>query len=355
MEKIVWESERKIINKNFDYMIKNYYKEFEFKYNWDKNVLVSDYLKRLYINSFMEDVSIRNDLPILIHDIETFIATGVNQKIFYKGNILFVYRILKAKMNTIKFEDISELSKSTSNSVILNSNLNKYLKTDKESALKPDELRRLYLYKEISYKLLSAEDDPFVDRYVSSIDRVLYNKGLSDVPKIDESLVRDGISMMYEGIAQNFAEDILYKSLKLNRPKFVVQMTDGNLLVSNYEENGVFQKPVICLGRTLAGISNKRDFETVLNMGRVALETSLVELIASEYNMGSKERYYDLAKLFMNFGMIKRSTLNKNSLLKLDIRKAFSLIDVITKRNISNNMLLVDDIKPINIEEHLNA
>ena len=39
-------------------------------------------------------------------------------------------------MNTIKFEDMNELSKCTSNSVILNSNLNKYLKTDKESALK---------------------------------------------------------------------------------------------------------------------------------------------------------------------------------------------------------------------------
>jgi hypothetical protein len=353
MEKIVWESEKKIIDKNFDYMIKNYYEKFEFKYNWNKNILVSDYLKRLFINSFMEDEKVRNDLPILIHDFETFIATAVNNDIINHDNILFVYRTLKNKLNSISFEDMNLLSKSKTNGIVLNKNLNMYLRSEKESSLAPDELRRLYLYKEISNKLINIDNDMFANKYISTIDKILYNKGISFDNKIDESLVKDGIIMMYEGISQNFAETILYKSLKMDRPKYKVTFNDRYPVVTNLEEKGVYQKPIISFGKTLAGINNKSDLETMLNMARVTLESSLTELIASEYNMGSKEKYYDLAKIYLNFGMIKRNNENPDQLLKLDITRVFALIDTITRRNINNNLLLMDEIKPINVDEYL--
>jgi len=355
MENIVWDSERRIIDKNFKYMIDNYYGRFEFKYNWDKNVLISDYLKRLFIDSFIEDKKIRYDLPVIIHDYETFLTTAINNKIFNNDNIFYIYRILKSSVKTIKYDDMEELSKSSNDSITLNSNLNKYLKTDKESILTPQELRRLYLFKEISNKIINIKNDDFVDKYINSLNTILRDRSVTDM-KLDKSLINDGINMMYRSLAQNFAEHILYKSLKKDRPKYKVIICDSYPIATNFEENGLYQKPVINLGKTLAGISRTSDNETMLNMARVSFETSLTELIASEYNMGVKEKYYDLGKVYACFGTLLRNNMKKtNEIFKLDIKKVFDLIDTITKRNLSTNQILIEDIRPINIDEYLNA
>ena len=357
MERRVCDNSKQIIDKNFDYMIKNYYSKFEFKYNWDRNVLVSDYLKRLFLNSFMEDYSIRNDLPILIHDLETYLAVGINNKFINQDNILSIYRILKASLNTISYtNEENTLSAHTSNRIILNKNINKYLRSEKESSLSPDELRRLYFYTELSNKIININNDEFVDKYLNTYEKILNEKGIEFDSKIDESLVRDGIEMVYESIAQNFGETILYLSLNKDRPKYKVTFEEGYPIVTNYEQNGIYQKPTIELGKTLSGINSKSDLETLLNMARVSLETSLTEYIASQYNMLSKDKYYDLVKLYLNFGIIKRNKYkNESSILKLDIKRVFTLIDVIAKRNLNNNLVLIDEIKPINVDKYLNA
>ncbi len=355
MENIVWDSERRIIDKNFNYMIDNYYGKFEFKYNWNKNILISDYLKRLFIDSFIEDKKIRYDLPILIHDYETFLTTAINNKIFNNDNILYIYRLLKNSIRTIKYEDMTDLSKYSKDSIILNSDIKNYLKSSKESILSPQELRRLYLYKEISNKIINSENDNFVDKYVDSLNNILRDRGVTDM-YLNESLIADGIDMMYKTLAQNFAEHILYKSLKKDRPKYKITIFEGFPIVSNFEENGIYQKPVIDLGKTLAGVSRTSDSETMLNMARVSFETSLTELIASEYNMGTKEKYYDLGKVYAGFGTLLRANTKKsNTVFKLDIKKVFNLIDTITKRNLSTSQILIEDIRPINIDEYLNA
>jgi hypothetical protein len=355
MENIVWDSERRIIDKNFNYMIDNYYGKFEFKYNWNKNILISDYLKRLFIDSFIEDKKIRYDLQILIHDYETFLTTAINNKIFNNDNILYIYRLLKNSIRTIKYEDMTDLSKYSKDSIILNSDIKNYLKSSKESILSPQELRRLYLYKEISNKIINSENDNFVDKYVDSLNNILRDRGVTDM-YLNESLIADGIDMMYKTLAQNFAEHILYKSLKKDRPKYKITIFEGFPIVSNFEENGIYQKPVIDIGKTLAGVSRTSDSETMLNMARVSFETSLTELIASEYNMGTKEKYYDLGKVYAGFGTLLRANTKKsNTVFKLDIKKVFNLIDTITKRNLSTSQILIEDIRPINIDEYLNA
>ena len=165
MEKIVWISTSEIVDKNFNYMIKNYYSSFTFKYNWDNNKLIKDYMKRLFIDSFISDESIRKELPILIHHIEDYFVTGINNKIFTKSNIRNIYNRLKDDVKTIGYTNKDNiLSSYENNKVLINKDLRIYLRSEKDSSLTPSEVRRIYLYKEMNKIILSIKNDKNINK-----------------------------------------------------------------------------------------------------------------------------------------------------------------------------------------------
>ena len=120
----------------------------------------------------------------------------------------------------------------------------------------------------------------------------------------------------------------------------------------------IYQRPVTELGKTLAGISSKSDITTLINMSKVAFETSLVDTLASIYKEGTSTKYYDLFILLQNFGVLYREN-NKTSKLDkiyiVDLNRIYKIIDTITQRNLNSNIINISNLKPINFEDYLNA
>jgi len=356
MEKIVWESNTERVNNNFNYMISNYYSSFTFKYNWNNNKLISDYLKRLFIDSFINDESIRKDLPYLIHNIEDYFETGINNKIFTKDNIVNVYKRLKDGFRTLVYTDRDKiLSDRKEDKIYINRDLRLYFKTDKENSLSPVEFRKIYLYREMNKVILNIKDDPYIDKYISSFESVMDEKKGLISDKLDKSLINDGFIMIEDLLAQNLAEYMTYLSCGKERPIFTIKLIDNYPAVTNLADKALFQKPVTSLGKSLVGISNKSDTVTLLNMTKLALESSLVEAIIMIYKEGTATKYYDLFILLQNFGVLKREENNKGSIYKVDLRRVNSIIDTIINRNLNSNIINISNLKPLNFEEYLNA
>ena len=359
MEKIVWISTSEIVDKNFNYMIKNYYSSFTFKYNWDNNKLIKDYMKRLFIDSFINDERIRKELPILMHNIEDYFVMGINNKIFTKSNIRNIYNRLKDDVKTIGYTDKDNiLSSYENNKVLINRDLRVYLRSEKNSSLTPGEVRRIYLYKEMNKVILSIKNDKNINKYLDSFESVMNSKENSINNELDKSLVEDGFKMIEDLLAQNLAEEMAYKALDKERPRFIVRMFNNTPVVSNLDKEIIYQRPVTLLGKTLAGISSKSDILTLINMSKVAFETSLVDTLASIYKEGPSSKYYDLFILLQNFGVLYREynkTSNLDKIYIVDLKRIYKIIDTITERNLNSNIINLQNLKPINFEEYLNA
>ena len=356
MEKIVWTKSSEIVDKNFNYMIKNYYNHFNFKYRWEGNQLIVDYLKRLFISSFIENEDIRNDLPILIHNVEDFFATGINTRLFNKSNIVNVYKRLKDNVKLIGYTSKeSEPSNYTSEGILINKDLRVYLRNEKQTSLSPVEMRKLYLFRELSKKVLLIKDENLVSIYNKTIEKVLEEKNSKIDLNLDKSLIIDGFEMIEDLVAQNLAEELAYTSSDKTRPKFMVKIEKNIPVVSNLDDRGIFEKQVVNFGKTLAGISTKSDNETLLNMAKLSLEASLGETIIAQYKEGNAQKYYDLFILLQNFGVLYRGNTKVDNIYTVNYKNIFSILDEISKRNLGNNLLMINSIKPLNLDKYLNA
>ena len=359
MEKVVWISTSEIVDKNFNYMIKNYYSSFTFKYNWDNNKLIKDYMKRLFIDSFINDESIRKELPIIIHNIEDYFVIGINNKVFTRSNIRNIYNRLRDDFKTVGYTTKENvLSSYENNKILINKDLRLFLRNEKESSLTPAEVRRIYLYKEVNKIILNIKNDKNISKYLDSFERVMKTKDNSINNELDKSLVEDGFKLIEDLLAQNLAEYITYLAVDKDRPKFIVRMFNNTPVVSNLDKDIIYQRPVTELGKTLAGISSKSDITTLINMSKVAFETSLVDTLASIYKEGTSTKYYDLFILLQNFGVLYREN-NKTSKLDkiyiVDLNRIYKIIDTITQRNLNSNIINISNLKPINFEDYLNA
>ena len=346
MEKLVWESNKTIIDKNFNYMIDNYYNDFEFKYLWDTNPIIEDYLKRLFISSFIDSESIRYDLPELIHDIEDYIATAISDKIFTDSNIDYIFDKLKYSLNSIIFDD-NYLHMYKNNTIILSSDINSFNKNIKDLNISIEDYRRSYLYFEISKLLIDLDTDPSKDKFMYYLNKFSTDRSML----FDPSLIEDGIDMLNIALSQNLGEHILFKSLNMNRPKYRVIMEDNYPVVTNFIENGLYQKVSVDAGRTVTSTTNSNDYITLINMTKVAFETSLLDTIRVEYSR-SDSRIKDLISLFQYYGMLYRSKNDKNGIFKLDYKKLFKEIDNIKEKN---KIIFTNTNNKISKEEYLNA
>ena len=301
MEKQVWESDNNIINKNFKYMIDNYYSGFEFKYMWDNNEKIEDYLKRLFISSFIDSESIRYDLPVIIHDIEDFLAVSITEGLFNGSNIDYIYDKLSYNVNSIVYED-NKLSKYDDKTIYLNGDLSKYNKKITDLNLSSVDYRKSYLFFELSKLLIDLETDPSYESFIYHLDKFATDKKIT----FDNSLVEDGIEMLNVALSQNFAEHVLFRSLDMRRPKYRVILEDNYPVVTNFIDNGLFEKPVISLGQTLSKLNKDNELRTLLNMATTSFETSLLDTIRVEY-FKSDARISDLISLFSYFGLLYRN------------------------------------------------
>ncbi len=356
METIVWDSSNQIVDKNFNYMIKNYYSNFDFKYKWNNNVIITDYLKRLFINSFIEDESIRNDLPVLIHNFEDFFAVSINEKIFTKENIYSVFEKIKKSIKVVGYtkSDIL-LSESNNDKILINKDLRVYLRVEKESSLSPIEMRKVYLFREIIDKILNFGDKEFINIYKETIEKVIEEKGNSVDLNLDKDIIDDGFLMIKELLSQSLAEHLAYISVDKERPKFRVVFENDFPVASNLDSRCLYEKPVINLGKTLAGVFNKSDNNTLLNMAKLALSVSLPEALVSQYKEGNAQKYFDLFIILQNFGALRRGNDKTSSIFKVDYENVYATITKITERNLGNNLLNISKIKPLNLKEYLNV
>ena len=133
---------------------------------------------------------------------------------------------------------------------------------------------------------------------------------------------------------------------------------ENNNILLIQDNDIIYQRPVTLLGKTLAGISSKSDNQTLINMSKVAFETSLVDTLASIYKEGPSSKYYDLFILLQNFGVLLRENNKSSNINKIyiaDLNKLYKVIDTITQRNLNSNIINLSNLKPINFEEYLNA
>ncbi len=357
MENIVWSSNEEIVSKNFNYMIKNYYNHFNFKYNWDNNELIRDYLKRLFINSFIECEEIRNDLPQLIHDVEDFFSASVNNRYFTKSNISLVFTRIKNNIKTLGYtKNDSSKSEYLNKSLLINKDLRTYLRSEKQTTLSPAQVRKIYVFRELTKQALNVKDTKLIDLYNMTVERVIEEKNKNVRVDLDKSLIVDGFEMIEDLLSQNYAEELVYKLVEKDRPKFRVVFENNYPVASNLDDRCLYQKQVADFGKTLAGISNKSELLTLINMTKLAFEASLAEAIIAQYKEGNAQKYYDLFILLQNFGVLRRGSMtDSNGIVNIDYKKVFWVIEKITNRNLSNNLLTISTIKPLNLDTYLNA
>ncbi len=316
-------------------------------------------MKRLFIDSFISDESIRKELPLLIHNIEDYFAIGINDKIFTKSNIVNIYNRLRDDFKTLGYTtNENELSTLGNNKILINKDLRLFLRGEKDSKLTPAELRRVYLFKEMNKIVLNIKNDNHINKYLDSFENIMKSKENSINSELDKSLAVDGFAMIEDLLAQNLAEHMTYQLVDKSRPRFIVKMYNNTPVVSNLDNDIIYQRPVTLLGKTLAGISSKSDNQTLINMSKVAFETSLVDTLASIYKEGPSSKYYDLFILLQNFGVLLRENNKSSNINKIyiaDLNKLYKVIDTITQRNLNSNIINLSNLKPINFEEYLNA
>lgn len=306
-KEVFWNCDNELIRDFFKDFIKENYPNFKFKYNWENYSQIQDYLSRLMLNSYSSNSSVRSQLPILIYDVETFLATAMNIGLFNRSNIGGILKNLKEQFHRIEFlPDYSgNYGCSVDDIVQVNRNMTVHPNSPQ---LTSDEIRRLYIFHELGHKVLNVypRDFQIITDYTYTINEVLRAKNGNSNVNLNPILISDGFLMLEECLTQELAEILTYTSSGKVRPSFRREYDLGCSIVTNFDYYGIFQMPTLNFGKTLRGCWDGRTSNKVLyNMIVKALNGNFAMEVISEYNQGNAQLYYDLALTLQNMGIIK--------------------------------------------------
>lgn len=363
-DNIFWTADPSVIKISFSDFIKDYYPNFKFNYNWNALPEIEDYLIRLMYNSFTNTNNVRIQLPELIHDVETFFASGLFTGIFNSSNLSKILQELKDKDNGFRIIEFlpKELSgifgNSIENKIQINQNMTRH---PNSPSLTPQEIRRLYMFHEMGHKILNIlSNDKTINDFIDTIDVILQSKGLTNVDLNYKYFVKEGFWMIEECLTQELAEYLIYYSSNKKRPNFENRVDLGCQISTNHDYYGIFQTPTINLGKTIRGCSkaNSTNEEVLLNMIKKALNSNFDLELISEYNQGSAELYYDLFLTLRTMGFIKYqkyASFGVGIPLKINIQNCLDAIETITKKNRDYRNYPIEGYPEINFKHNKTA
>lgn len=308
----LFEADTNTVNRVFDSFIKQNNINFNFSYDWKDYPEILDYLKKLMYTSYFKNKDIRNNLNLIIHDVEEFFACGINNKIFDNNNLISIINDLSDNENG--FQSINYLPKeysgcfgaSIGNEVFINK---KFSKHPCSPMLDSNGLRRLYIFHEMGHKIiniLSRKD--IIDNYTNTIDNYLNKFGIYDKETNYKDFIYSGFWMIEECLVQELAEVLTYNSLGIKRPDYTVRNDLNCNIVTNHDYYGIFQVPTVQLGRTLRGCGHDKGYNDVLlNMIKKALNSNFNMELISEYNDAGPEAYYDLFLILRLMGIVRNN------------------------------------------------
>lgn len=340
-DEVFWTLGDDIIINYFNDFIKNQYNGFRFMYNWKNFPQIKSYLIRLMYNSFSNDPAIRKQLPDIIHDVEIFFASGIACSIITNSNLPNILNNLKDKSSGCRIIEFlpQELSGVFGNSTGNRVQINPYMTRHPNSlSLTEREIRRLYLFHEMGHKILNILDDDVIDYYISTIDSILLDEGLTNADLKYKSFIREGFWMIEECLTQSLAEYLTYYSANKERPHYSVRRDLGCNVETNLDYYGIFQMPTINLGRTIRGCSKvgTSNDQVLLNMIKKALNSNFASELIAEYDDGDAKLYYDLFLTLRAMGMVKvqkYASFGIGQSINLDVGSCLDAINSITIHN----------------------
>ena len=359
-DNLFWTAESSVIKISFSDFINNYYPNFKFKYNWDVLPEIEDYLIRLMYSSFLNN-SIKLQLPELIHDIESFLASGLLTGIFDSYNLPKILQLLKDKNSGFRLIEFlpKELSgvfgNSIGNKIQINQNMTRHSNSPNLTA---QEIRRLYIFHEMGHKILNIlSNEKIINDFINTIEVTLQDRGLTNIDLNYKEFVKEGFWMIEECLTQELAEYLTYYSLNKKRPSFENRVDLGCLISTNHDYYGIFQMPTIHLGKTLCDCANENSTneEVLLNMIKKSLNSNFDLELISKYNQGSAELYYDLFLTLRTMGFIKHqkyASFGVGTPLKINIQSCLDAIEMITKKN---REYLIEGYSEINFKHNKTA
>lgn len=317
----IWNSSPDIINVTFNNFINLKYLNFKFNYNWVNFPEIEDYIKRLMYNSYISNVNIRRELPLIIHDVEDFFASGFRTGLFNKNNINGILNDLKDKNDGfLSVEYLPDKYKgcygaSIGNKIFINDS---FCFHPNSPNLNNNELRKLYMFHEMGHKIININSrTDVINNYKNTIDNILQSNGLFGKDTKFKDLIDSGFWMIEESLVQELAEYLTYSSVKKNRPCFSNKYDLGCLVSTNHDYYGIFQKPTVQLGRTLRGCACgvEDDNQVAINMIKRALNSNFDSELISEYYEAGIDAYYNLFLILRLMGIIRK---NKYASLNLE-------------------------------------
>ena len=166
------------------------------------------------------------------------------------------------------------------------------------SKLSADERTRLYICHELGH----IQNSIWMEKLIPILNGLNISGG-------DRQLIYDGFSLLDEATAQDRAENITYYYCSRLRPfmyRCSTDLFDGSPFETNFDYYGEFQVPAISFAKTLRGIGNLSDDESVMEEfdGRSLSEDFSTKII-DEYTMDGQinNLYYMLKRL----GIIKNA------------------------------------------------
>jgi len=178
---VFWTSENHIIKDCFLEFKREDYPNFKFSFDWSSFPQIEDYLMRLMYNSYSNSSQVRNQLPDLIHDVESFFASGLESGLF-NNNLSRIIDNLKDSKDGFRIVEFlpPELSgvfgNSTGNKVQINQQM---MRPGNSPSLTANEIRKLYMFHEMGHKILKIlSQETVIKKYKDSLNSVLRSKGI---------------------------------------------------------------------------------------------------------------------------------------------------------------------------------
>ena len=310
-ENILWSSSYEDVDFFFKDLVRREYPAFKFIYKWDDYPDIKMYLERLMYNSYKSSIDIRRKLDSIIHDVEIFFATSLNNGLINEKNLPNILNLLNREDGLRRIGYLEDrysgvYGRNTNNGIEINRVFNRHSNSPLLSEL---EIRRLYLFHEIGHKILGVANTDVIQKYISSLDSILKEKDpFKDYDIRLTPFIHEGFDLLEEAMTQEMAEYLTYKSANKERSKVYVKNDMGAAFLTNFDYYGIFQSPTSNFGRTLRGCAKKdsSDEEVTLNMVRKALNGNFTEEVIKEYCNGEAELYYDLYQTLIRMGMLKR-------------------------------------------------